>query len=180
MKFSTPRYASGRRSNVTRTHSQEYTIWRSMKARCLNRNHSGFAYYGGRGISICDRWLRGDGDRSGFQCFLADVGPRPSRNHSIDRIDNDGNYEPSNVRWATRSQQMCNRRICTTQPRTVRYIGVTLRSDCNRWRAKVGTGKKYTNIGQFATAIEAALAYDDFVACNHLNKQLNFPERNRR
>jgi hypothetical protein len=74
-----------------------------MKNRCENPNVRQYKDYGGRGIRVCDRW------RSSFENFLADVGERPA-GLSLDRIDNDGDYEPGNVKWSTRSEQMHNRR----------------------------------------------------------------------
>jgi hypothetical protein len=90
-----------------RTHgmcgSAEYATWCGMLRRCRNKNERAYRHYGGRGIIVCDRWLD-------FANFYADMGPKPSKDHSIDRINNDGNYEPGNCRWATWSQQAKNKR----------------------------------------------------------------------
>lgn len=98
-------------SNVTHgqatkgNQSAEYTAWCNMIARCYNPKHEYFYNYGGRGITVCDEW------RQSFSAFFSHVGKRPSAGHSLDRYpNNDGNYEPGNVRWATRKQQSQNRR----------------------------------------------------------------------
>ena len=83
----------------------EYAAWAHMKARCLNPGHPAWKNYGGRGIRVCDQWA----GPHGFDQFLSDVGYRPD-GLTLDRIDNDGNYEPGNVRWATRSEQRQNQR----------------------------------------------------------------------
>ena len=85
----------------------EYTVWKGVVKRCFNPNDSNFANYGGRGITVCDRWMEPDGQ--GFLNFLYDMGKRPSLAHSIDRIDVDGDYEPGNCRWADSKQQARNR-----------------------------------------------------------------------
>ena len=82
---------------------REYRIWSGIKQRCLNCGNRQWPEYGGRGIGICERWLHS------FEAFLEDMGPAPA-NHSIDRINNDGSYEPGNCRWATDKQQCRNHR----------------------------------------------------------------------
>tara|TARA_R110000868_G_scaffold13848_3_gene64357 strand:- start:8415 stop:8933 length:519 start_codon:yes stop_codon:yes gene_type:complete len=92
----------GESSSIKKT--TEYISWFGMKQRCYNTNFRQYKDYGGRGIKVCERW------KESFVNFLEDMGRKPSPQHSLDRINNDGNYEPSNCRWATRSEQQNNKR----------------------------------------------------------------------
>lgn len=122
-------------------HLPENKVWNSMKQRCLNPRCHAYEDYGGRGITVCRRWI------DSFADFYADVGPRPSAQHSLDRIDNDGNYEPGNVRWSTMSQQNRNMRsnkIVTHNGASMlsadwaRRCGVTTTVFC-RWMKRYGS-----------------------------------------
>lgn len=95
----------------------EHSIWRGILQRCYNPKRVKYAIYGARGIVVCDRWLEKEG--KGFKNFLADMGSRPSKDHSVERKDNDSIYEPSNYHWATRKEQCRNR----TTTRYVEYKG---------------------------------------------------------
>ena len=113
-----------------RSRTSEYAIWAGMKQRCLNPNNSRWSAYGGRGITICDQWV------DSFETFLADVGPRPSMAHTLDRIDNDGPYAPGNVRWSSASEQQLN----TRRPERMIEIDGETRS-IKEWASKAGIGK---------------------------------------
>lgn len=108
------------------TGTPEFRVWDAMRRRCSDTSHPSYPDYGGRGISVCERW-------QDFANFLADVGPRPSADHSIDRYpNNDGNYEPGNVRWATRVEQSNNRR----SSRLIEFGGESL--TLAQWERRVG------------------------------------------
>ena len=91
------------------TQPAEYKVWAGMKARCFNPNHSAYRDYGGRGVSVCERWTTGEAGLTGYECFIADMGARPGQNHTIERTNNDLGYCPDNCEWATRHVQARNR-----------------------------------------------------------------------
>ena len=104
--------ASGFKGGITHGHASnrgatpEYSCWLQMRQRCKNPRSPEYANYGGRGIAVCAEW-----DAS-FESFFSQVGARPSKAHTLDRINNNGNYEQANIRWATRAEQQLNRRVC--------------------------------------------------------------------
>lgn len=112
--------------NLHRRFLSEYRTWSSMRSRCRNPKSQDYAMYGGRGIAVCERW-------NSFAAFLSDMGQKPTPKHSIDRIDGDGNYEPSNCRWATPKEQASNWRY---RNRRLEFRGETLSLD--DWAARIG------------------------------------------
>lgn len=113
-------YGTERRKEIRTTHGfskvgmPEYESWKAMRGRCYNKNNEAYPDYGGRGIGVCKRWFKS------FENFFADMGKKPSPQHTLDRYpNNDGNYEPSNCRWATKRQQAEN----TRRNRYVEYRG---------------------------------------------------------
>ena len=120
-----------------------YGSWLAMKRRCNDSSLAQYKYYGGRGITVA--WPN-------FEAFYADMGVRPD-GHTIDRIDNDGNYEPGNCRWATWTQQCRNKGMQSNNTSGVKGVYW----DRGRWRVDIVVAGKKINLGRFAT-IEAASA----------------------
>lgn len=110
----TPRTHGHTQTSNGKRITPEYQAWIDMRRRCSNRKHVSYDIYGGRGISVCEKW-------SSFEMFYEDMGPRPD-GMSLDRIDVNGNYEPNNCRWATQTQQSRNRR----NNRFVEYNGISM------------------------------------------------------
>lgn len=126
-----------------------YKTWSNMVSRCCNEDDSSYANYGGRGIEVCDEW------RNSFEAFAADMGIPPSPEHSIDRRDNDGNYTPENCRWATKSQQMRNRRKFKNN--TSGEVGIITHPG-GRCSARYDYDGVRYHLGRFET-VDAAKAY---------------------
>lgn len=127
--------------------------WRGIMTRCYSPNDKDYKYYGARGIKVCPEWRN-------LRTFIEDIeeaiGPRPP-GMTLDRIDNNGDYGPGNVRWATRSRQIANSR---TRGGTSQYRGVSYVGKSHKWRADVWKDYEQHYLGQYADEIEAALARD--------------------
>lgn len=118
----------GRKTNLKhgKAKTPEYKTWTHMIGRCYCKSDKKYPRYGGRGIVVCDKW------RYSFETFLKDVGPRPGPGYSIDRINNDGNYEPSNCKWSNNKEQANNRSLC----KQITINGITLNR--TQWIERLG------------------------------------------
>ena len=130
--FTTPDEGAMQRQSTesAQRYKRERIIYDGMIRRCYATAATNYRYYGGRGIAVCERW------KGHFQTFLADMGPRPSPLHTLDRIDNDGPYSPENCRWATRQEQARNRRTS----RRLEYGGKSL--TLTEWSKVVGISRE--------------------------------------
>ncbi len=136
-------YTYGIKRGSIRKHPFYRAYW-NMLRRCYNSNYYYFHRYGGRGIKVCKRWS----EENGFMNFVNDMGERPL-DYQLDRINNDGNYEPNNCRWTDKYTQMANTRA------TKIYPGVNFHKSRNKWRARIKIKGKEKHLGLFKTINEA-------------------------
>ena len=139
-----------------------YSIWKNIKKRCGNPNDPSYRYYGGRGISLCNEWLD-------FAEFRLDVGDRPTPKHTIDRINNNGDYCKENVRWSTRLEQRLNQRVVLNKSG---FTGVQVVPG-NKYQSRIGYQRISHHIGHFNTPEQAALARDKYIIQNRLPHKLS-------
>lgn len=144
-----------------------YSIWQGIKQRCLNKKNASYKNYGLRGIQICDVWKE---NYASFRDWSLQNGYKEGL--TIDRINNDGNYEPNNCRWTTQSVQMQNTRLIHST-NTSGYRGVHYSKFANKWRALVQNEKKSIHLGYFENAVDGAKAYNKYVIDNNLDHTLN-------
>ena len=140
-----------------------YYIWGNIKRRTLNPKHKHYNDYGGRGITICEEWKN---DFMSFYNWALSNGYEENKGLSIDRIDNDGNYEPSNCRWTTKTIQTRNQRI--RKNNTSGYKGVSFVKDRNKYTSYIYVDKNKVFLGEFPTPIEGAIAYNNYIIENNL------------
>jgi hypothetical protein len=157
-----------RRVSETNTkHNLSYTrihkIWASMKDRTLNIKCNDYPNYGGRGITICDEWKN---DVKSFYDWAISKGYEENKGLSIDRIDNDGDYSPENCRWVGDTIQARNKRI--RKDNTSGYKGVSINKSLNKHTAQIVVNKKHIYLGSFPTAVEGAIAYNNYIIENNL------------
>lgn len=145
-----------------------YRTWAGIIKRTTNPNDSGYENYGGRGIIMCDEWKN---DFNLFHEWAVSNGYKVGL--TIDRINNDGNYEPNNCRWATSLVQAQNTRLLRSSNKSG-YRGVSWYKSYNKWIAQISVNYKKINLGYFFTKIEAAKAYDNFIKENNLSHTTNF------
>lgn len=143
-----------------------YKVWKQMRARCNSKSNKSYQYYGGRGIKVCKEW-----DTSFDNFYVWAYGSGYTFGLTIDRKDNDGNYEPSNCRWVTQEVQARNTRELRSH-NTSGYRGVSFHKGTDKWQANICVGYNQVYLGLFNTAEEASEAYKKYVKDNQLDHNI--------
>ena len=141
-----------------------YSTWKDMLHRCNNPNRNSYQHYGGRNIKVCPEW------EQDFYQFVADMGDKPTPQHSLDRINNDQGYSPDNCRWATTSEQQSNRR----RPKRMgkKPVKGYSQTASGKYQAIICKEGRYVRLGRFECPLMARIAYED--ALTEINKEQNY------
>lgn len=153
----------------SKKYPKEYRAWKNMKTRCNNSNYHSYHRYGGRGIKVCSRW------NDSFINFYEDMGDAPSKNHQLDRIDNNRDYSPDNCHWVTPKENSNNRKKYNNK---TGYTGVFYRESKNQYEVSVCINRRPKHIGTFKTLQEAVNGRKDFILSYNLENgtKLKFEE----
>ncbi len=158
-------YKHGLRTNPN------YTRWKGINSRCYYKSSTSYSNYGARGIKVCDEWRH---DAKAFIDYIESLPNANIEGLSIDRINNNGNYEPGNIKWSTRSEQINNSRV--GRPGIISYIGVGFdkkRKDDKHFTSSIRVNKKPIYLGHYNTAKEAAIVRNDYIDNNNLIHRRN-------
>lgn len=145
LKYGSPFIKTLKPPKIKLTSLLEYNLYRGIKNRCFNKRTPDYNKYGGRGITLHKEWL--DDFMLFYEYIKQELGERPSNNHTLDRIDNDGNYEPGNIRWADKITQARNRRVRKDSKSGVSGVTWCKRDSC--WVVRISIDKKEISLGQY-------------------------------
>jgi len=163
-------YQKKRASEVQSTHGlgkhRLYNVWNRMMGRCNNIRDTNYSYYGGRGISVSDRWLN-------IENFIRDMYPTFKEGLTLDRINNNKEYSKENCRWAKKTTQSRNISV-VRKNNTSGYKGVSFQKNIKKWASRINVNYKKINLGNYEDKKEAAIAYDKYVDDNNLEHSKNF------
>jgi hypothetical protein len=143
--------------NWVRTYPAAYSRYRSMKARCEDPKHPHYRDYGARGIKVCEEWKGPEGFKNYF-LHVKSLGEKPSNSHQLDRKDNDGNYEPGNLQWATPRENLLNRRYL--KPSNTGFKGVRFDEKRKKYHVHISYDHYKYFVGSFFTVEEAKLQFE--------------------
>ena len=130
-----------------------YNTWKNIRQRCNNPKNTAYQYYGGKGVKLCVRW-------NDFTKFVEDMGSKPTKLHTIDRKDSNGNYEPNNCRWATKKEQSANTKIRSDNKSGVKGVGWETR--LSKWRAYTYENKNRIYLGVYSEVSQAKRALEAY------------------